>query len=280
MIVNADLAAAIIRISVFCAVLGLLPRLVVPVAARVAFALVLYLFVAPAVLGISSGSPGVTVDFAKLVIEVGASDSRSQWSGDAILGYQRILSEVGVGIFLAVSLSTALYAVELFSVWIGLFFSNLSVICPFERIPARGATIRGVVVLVAMSILFSTGGISAVFELLARSLVLEARLDPFRDGAIAVIKPLMEAGSNAFAAGLLFAFPVALASIFVNLLFILYRRCFEQAFSDSLAASARLPVLILVVSLILYPFSAALSEVIHFSLAREQGEYLLRLLYQ
>lgn len=285
------LFAFAIRIAVFIAVLGLLPRRLVPFSVRVSLGVAFIIFFAAlvpgAVLISDSGSPdlGYYLDELLREAENAVKFNGSSQESASFPGYRVAILEAGIGMSLALGASIGAYAAKLISSWL-----SVMVFGPFVDIsrensvilrPSVARSISTIFLLVFVYTLFSLPGFSAVWPFLAQSLVVFPYYGIF-SGQISLAsvtessRIVAETGSVALLVAVTIALPLFTASLLVDFLYLLYKRYFPQAFSLYLADATRAPAVILVLALGLYAFSGDLAELLEQSFDESRAEDLLQ----
>ena len=280
------LAAFAVRVSAFVLCLGFFPRFFVPWAVKSALAAALIVFLAPSVLGSSGGlvsldpaaADGLTLLFSP-VTQLFAP-SAGFYSAE-VFSYTLILREFLIGFLLALAVSFGAYAVQLTGRW----FTSLC-LGPFgskDGTDHPALTIRGlemVYILLAAGIFFNSAIIAAVFDYFGRSLLIIPLAG--QQGAAEMLShevlksTAVSAGRMAISAAFILFIPVFLVSLCCDLAALPYKRFFPSAFDQSLVAAVKIPVLLLLLLLSLYPFRENLEILIGESLGSARTQAVIQ----
>lgn len=266
------LHALIVRAFVFVLLMALLPRRVVPVSVRASLLVVLLIFFSTAVLK-TSGEQLDSGEFVRVLAQRNPDAAlASLWPAQAVSGMvswpEIFVWEILIGALVAVSVSLAAYAAEVFGhAFAGLIFGHFSGE-EIRRLRNAGQTPVSLAVLLTFLVaLFSTPAFSVLLSGLGRTLVVVPYSVFYADSAKFVwsnagIGFVSQTAALALVSALLVAGPAFVVSLAVDLLFLVSARFFAPCGSESLAGATRITAVILVLSLSLYAFSAELSQLL------------------
>lgn len=232
-------ALLLIRILSFISAFWVLPKRLVPIPVKLAFALALILFLIPQ-------------SNAEFVNEASFSFSS--------LTFKNCLFEIFVGVVLGLSVSGVALIAELVSFWI----SAMLVDTPKIVIKNDGLilSLRTFVLLIFLASIFSLGGVPEIFGYLGDSLKSVPLASEMRDDGVGEILTLVffPLTTAIFKSTLIFIIPFLVLSLAIDLVLLALNRYWENFVNSEMQLAFRFPALILMLSLSVYLFSSDLSS--------------------
>jgi flagellar biosynthesis protein FliR len=227
----------LIRILSFISAFWVLPKRLVPIPVKLAFALALVLFLLP------QGS-------VESVNEISLSS----------LSFKHCLFEIFVGVVLGLSVSGAALVAELISFWISAMLVDTPKIV--IKNDALTLSLRTFVLLIFLASIFSLGGVPEIFGYLGDSLRAVPLAAELKDVGVGetlalVFFPLATA---IFQSALVFIIPFLIFSLAIDLVLLALNRYWENFVNSEMQLAFRFPALILMFSLSVYLFSTNLSS--------------------
>jgi flagellar biosynthesis protein FliR len=228
-----------IRILGFVLAFWILPRRLVPVPVKLAFALALILFLLPQ-------------ESSRFLTEA------SLLTASLTIG--SCLFEIFVGVALGLSVSGTALVAELISFWI----SALLVDTPKIEIKNDALTnsLRTFILLVFLVSIFSLGGVPEIFGYLGESLKSIPLGSTLGDAGVSEIlnKVFYPLTTAIFKSAFVFIVPFLVLSLAIDLSLLALNRYWENFVNSEMQLAIRFPALILMFSLSIYLFSAELSS--------------------
>lgn len=246
----AGILALVVRLGVFLGALALLPRRMVPLSAHAAIGVALLLLALPAfsLEGASGASALITMHREPISYDI-----------------RVILLEATVGLILAVAVSASAYGARIGARWV-----SVTACGAHHDALSRGADpslepqlrrIEFLFILVFVVALFSSPGIVAsVFGLCVDSLAPSTVRGIFSGEGETLRGIVSYVGSSAFTMALLFALPAFVISLSVDFCALVVSRFSPASASTSTVSAIAFPLILLVLSLCLYPFVASVQS--------------------
>ncbi len=250
------------RIAAFFCVLGILPRQVVPITAKVALALATLLFLLPMY-------PGEALTLTSLV-----SNGDGIFSLISSVPYQVLLAEIAIGLALGVLVSVSMYVAEVFAGYASMQMYAVGDEDEASRNREPGTSqpyhlLKAVLFLLVLYVIFHQRGFASILEYIGSSFLLQPLIEPGTIGPTigpttfaSGIGLILGIGSQSFLISALIAVPFFLVSLLMDFLFLLQRRYFAPSFSASVVPGARAAVLLLLLSMNIYVYVTQMKPLI------------------
>ena len=169
-----------------------------------------------------------------------------------------ILSHFSYGLGFSVIFSLAAYSCLIFSRWLVCFvFSTAGDNQSFYFAREEKSSLFNLIVLIFLVILFSTDMVVEMFSLLGEFSHASTSFN-----SQSTLTQVILVGSKALQFAIFLVIPILVASFSVDFLSIFWVRYFEESYSESLARSAKIPLLIIALSIMLIPLSEQISDIV------------------
>ncbi|OVE82730.1 hypothetical protein BVY03_00235 [bacterium K02(2017)] len=276
--VSPEFVALLVRALSFIVPLALLPRTYFPPCIRFALVVVVIFFLFP----FSQISGGGDEFIGSFVVGAG-QPGEALANGDYSVSWSVILVEVAIGLLLSVSVGLGGYSAILFSRWIAVmvypdyFLRSIDRQFAFTLVRFDRSALYSILVLFFVYLQFYFPLFTGVFSVIGNSLI----MSPLNSGhpfSLAMgLEVCVNAGKLAFATCLFMIWPVFLAALLLDLVWIVANRYSELVVS-SLSNAARAPVLLLVVSITLYSLSDNIVSLLEQSLNGQETRRVIKAL--